>query len=433
MYPALAAVALALPNQSPADAFIQQLDAAQRGAAAVQVIVESNVQGVGKRFSYDLYFAPPRTLRIDFRPPMEPPLAQQVAIVQADGNSVTAYDPKTNRIAKWPSAENATLDAGAALGQLDPAMSVWLSNKNGVRTFLERFGKIIWEEPKRIEGRFTLVGSFEGGKLSVEANESDYKIREVKMESEQGSARWIVAPAPLNLYEALAFRAPAHAISVKSLKEPISRMHFASEDARRVVDASKSAYGALKSVVFSSKTFVFTNGGDSRKLANFAWIKGGNFRLSVTSSNPNRSFVSLYNKNTLAANDRLSGKSFKSTVERKQIMPVLEKLGAVFEPMALAILREENFWRRFEQSETLVRLTGETPEISGVTCDVVEVKTDDGWTAKVFIRRTDGLIARLERALDAPVYSETSMYEYYVVNGPIPPSNWILNAESAKN
>lgn len=404
--------AFVLVSQTPA-ALLAQIESAHSKLtnAAVKISVQAE-------YSYRLWTGP-KSFRIDFRPTAPIPFEPHVVTIVSDGSTISAYDQVTNLVVRkdYSASLSRVQNLARVFGQTDILMGVFLEPKHGLEDLIRGLGSPSFQ---KVENEDDVLKS---QAITLVADKRSHLLKRVVLSSGAQSAEWIISPAEISAQSALSYRVPDGAREVSNLKDKPSTIAYDSPETKQIVERSKKSYSALSSLAFTSQAFIFSGGSESKRQTECWWVRGGNFRYKITNERPAQAISVLYTKNTLIAWDRHKNQLLKDAVPRNRIFSAIDKLRAPIEPLVLALLKSQDYWKQFETSDAKARLLPEKTKISGQDCRAVEMQFSGGWSATIHVRESDGLIARIDRS-GAGGFSETVLYQYSVINGPIAASVW---------
>lgn len=396
---------------------------AHRSLAGVVVRAEVSGKGIGK-LGWTLYFDTAEHFRLDI---VSNKGGERIALV--DGERVTAYERWSNQYVVKRVSGRMFDGLGAVFGSLDPLLEVYLEPATGLLSFLASFGPLEFSRADEERPMFR-ASPGEGYAVEVEVGEADHLLRRLKLASPDGiEAEWRVSIERRDLEEPLRFAPPEGAQRVDAFGVVGEPATFG-EGALEVVQRSKKAYSRVATLMYSSRSYQFTDGQQRTLISNGWWERGGRLRFGVTMDSPARSFAVLYDSGLLVGWDRIEKHVYRGAVAREEVFDRVRRTATVIEPLMMTLLSETDPWRALASPGAKVSVRRESATIGGREHDVIDIEQQGGWLAVVYVRR-DGLISRIERSRrveESTKYAETVLYEYFIVGDPIPPTAWDIGA-----
>ncbi|MEW5883889.1 MAG: hypothetical protein AB1725_06670 [Armatimonadota bacterium] len=397
----------------------------QAHQALAQVVVGAKVSGKGLgTLEWKLFFQNAERFRLDIGPA---DAAERIVVV--DGARVTAYERATNQYVVKRVSGRMFDGLTAILGSLDPLLEVYLDPASGLVSFLSGCGPLQFS---RASGGSPVYRASpdEGYAVEIEVGDSDHLLRRLTLVSPEGEvAEWRVAVQTGDLQGPLGFEPPEGAQRVEMFGVVGDPPTFEG-GALAVVQRSKEKYLKVPTLMYSSRTYQFTEGEQRTLKSNGWWERDGRFRFGVTLDSPARSFAVLYDEGLLLGWDRVARRVYRGAVLREEAFDRIRRTVTVMEGLMAALLSGADPWRALASSGATVSLRGESAILGGERHDVLDIEQADGWFAVVYVRG-DGLISRVERSRrveESTTFAETVLYDYFIVGEPIPSSAWDIGA-----
>ena len=397
----------------------------QAHQALAQVVVSAKVSGKGLgTLEWRLFFQNAERFRLDIGP-----AGAAERIVMVEGARVTAYERATNQYVVKRVSGRMFDGLAAILGSLDPMLEVYLDPATGLFSFLSGFGSLQFSRARE-DSPVYRASPEEGYAVEIEVGASDHLLRRLTLDSPQGAvAEWRITAERGDLEAPLRYAPPEGAQRVEMFGVVGDPPTFA-EGALGVVQRSKEKYQKVPTLMYSSRTYQFTEGQQRTLKSNGWWERGGRFRFGVTLDSPSRSFAVLYDDGLLVGWDRVERRVYRGAVLREEAFDRIRRTVTVMEPLMVALLSGADPWRALASSGAKVSLRGESALLGGEEHDVLDIEQADGWFAVVYVRG-DGLISRVERSRrveESTTFAETVLYDYFIVGDPIPSSAWDIGA-----
>lgn len=397
----------------------------QAHQALGSVVVSAKVSGKGLgELEWRLFFANAERFRLDIG---RSGSVERIVVVEEA--RVTAYDRATNQYVVKRVSGRLVDGIAAILGSLDPLLEVYIEPATGLLSFLASLGPLQFS---RLPGDSLVFRASpqEGYAVEIEVGQADSLLRRLSLVSPDGpQAEWRITVEKADLDEPLRFSPPEGAQRVEAFGVTGDPPKF-EPGALEVVQRSKETYARVPTLMYSSRTYQFSEGQQRTLKSNGWWERGGRFRFGITSDNPSRSFAVLYDQGLLIGWDRVERRVYRGASPREDAFDRIRRTISVMEPLMVALLSGADPWRALASPGAKVSLRPETVILGGKEHDVLHIEQLDGWRAVVYVR-DDGLITRIERARrveDKTTFAETALYEYFIVGNPIPSTAWEIGA-----
>lgn len=389
------------------------------------VIVSAKVSGKGLgELEWKLFFSNAERFRLDIGRP-----GSVERIVLVDGGRVTAYDRATNQYVVKRVSGRMVDGIAAILGSLDPVLEVYIEPATGLVSFLAGFGPLQFSRVPGDSPAFR-ASPQEGYAVEIEIGQADGLLRRLSLASPEGpQAEWRFTVETSDIEEPLRFSPPEDAQRVEAFGVIGAPPKF-EVGSLEVVQRSKEMYAKVQTLMYSSRTYQFSEGQQRTLQSNGWWERGGRFRFGVTVDSPSRSFAVLYDNGLLLGWDRVERRVYRGASPREEAFERIRRTVSVMEPMMVSLLSGAAPWRALASSGAQVSLRPEAATLGGKRHDVLDIEQSDGWRAVVYVRE-DGLITRIERArrvADKTTFAETVLYDYLIVGDPIPSTAWDIGA-----
>lgn len=397
----------------------------QAHQSLANIILKAQVSGKGLgALGWKLYFQTAERFRLDVE---RNDIAERIVLVE--GERVTAYERTSNQYVVKRVSGRMLDGLSAILGSLDPLLEVYLDPATGLLSFLSSFGPMEFSHVEAERPTYRATPQ-EGYTVELEVDRADHLLRRLTLRSPQGTdAEWRITVEKGSLDAPLRFTPPENAQRVEAFGI-VGEPPIFDEAAREVVEQSKNHYQKLATLMYSSRSYQFTDGHQRTLKSNGWWERGGRFRFGITLDNPERSFAVLYDEGLLTGWDRVEKRVYRGVLPREEAFERIRRTITIMEPLMVALLSGADPWRSLASSGAKVSLRNEPAALGGKKHAVLDIQQQDGWHAVVYVRQ-DGLITRIERSQrvgDKTTFAETVLYDYFIVGEPIPATAWNIGA-----
>lgn len=348
----------------------------------------------------------------------------------SNDKTIQFLDIKSNRYIESPFIKGGSVydNIISVAGGIDPIAQIYLDARIGVRRFLRLFGDFQFTGVSGFPGEFEIVSPTLNARLKTFLKSK--LIESLEMKSDQTTVKWVISSPELGLAQGISSVLPKDASKVNSFALIAEPTKTDSPQTDQLMSRSRTAYDAIQTAIISSKATLWTPAGNQIRTSSCSWERGKRIRFEVATDKPSSSFVASFDGKLITGFDRVKSKAFQGTATAKNVSKQLDMMGAQYEPMVICFIKGYNYWDRLIPAGANIKLIKTSAMVGKDKCRVTISTTSDGWTATIYIRESDFLIAKIERLLQPgmnTMYKESVTYTYQSINKPLPPSTWLLS------
>lgn len=347
----------------------------------------------------------------------------------SNDKSIQLLEVKSNRYIESPVIKGASVYENiiSVAGGIDPISQIYLDAKIGMRRFLALFGKFEFEPNIDSQGEFRIKSP--DLNVSAKCNLKTKLLESLDMTLGQSTVKWVISEPEIGMAQGLSSKLPSDASKVNNFSLIAEPTKTDSKETDKLMALSRTAYDRILTANISSRAQLWSPGGNQIRTSHCFWERGKKIRFDVVTDKPKTSFEASFDGKILRGIDRTKPMAFEANASAKEISKYLDSMNAQYEPMVICFIKGFNFWDRLIPAGASVKQAKEVSMVGTDKCKVIISTTSDGWTATIFVREKDHLIAKIERLLQPSsdtLYKETVTYNYQSINKGLPQAAWKL-------